>query len=132
LRRSVERFLRAAGLRIPDKRVLERLVEESHLTMPQAEALLIEAAQSIMGRRMSIEEKARIRGVSKGAYSRTRKQALENIKRSIYTLLLLRLLGILGEGAAATIIEAGELLARGEYGEALSLIESLTPHDITE
>ncbi len=132
MRRSVERFLKALGLKLPDKRVLETLVENSHLTMPQAETLLIEAAQSLMGRRMSVEEKARVRGVSKGAYVRTRRQALENVKKSIHTILLLRLLGILGEGAAATIIEAGELLARGEYEEALSLIEGLTPRDITE
>ncbi len=132
MRRSVERFLKALGLKLPDKRVLETLVEGSHLTMPQVETLLIEAAQSLMGRRMSVEEKARVRGVSKGAYVRTRRQALENVKKSIHTILLLRLLGILGEGAAATIIEAGELLARGEYEEALSLIEGLTPRDITE
>ena len=132
MRKSVLDFLRDSGVELGDSRIFEELLKSSSLTRAQAETMLIEAAAARAGRRLTVEEKARIRRVSKGAYARSKRQAIENIKRSIYTLLLLRFLGILGDSAMASILEAAEALARNRVREALSLLEDVTLRDITE
>ena len=131
MRKSVEEFLRRCGLELGDKRVLEELVKGSRLTETQVETLLVELASSAAGLELSVGEKAAVRGVSKGAYARTKRQALDNVKRSIYTLLLLRFLGVLGDGAVASIMEAAERLVKGEAEEALEALERMTLRDVT-
>ena len=132
MRSSVLAFLEKSGVQIPEKNVLKSLLKLSYLTEPQLEVLLIELGSANLGRKMTIREKARIRGVSKGAYARTMRQAIDNIKRSIYTLFLLRYLGVLGDEAVSAIIEAADLLKKGMVEEAANLISSVTPRDITQ
>jgi len=131
MRKSVMDFLRRSGLKIPDEAELTALLELSALTEPQLEVLLIELASANLGGRMTFEEKARIRGVSKGAYARTLRQAMENIKRSIYTILLLQYLGILGDAATSSILEAADLLNQGRVEESIKLIRDVMPREIT-
>ncbi|MCF3653855.1 MAG: hypothetical protein L2C94_006860 [Aigarchaeota archaeon] len=132
MRSSVLAFLEKSGVQIPEKNVLKSLLKLSYLTEPQLEVLLIELGSANLGRKVTIREKARIRGVSKGAYARTMRQAIDNIKRSIYTLFLLRYLGVLGDEAVSAIIEAADLLKKGMVEEAANLISSVTPRDITQ
>lgn len=132
MKRRVAEFLRESGLEVEFDGVLGELVKGSLLTEAQAETLLMELAAQVGGRRLSVEERAAVRGVSKGAYARTRRQALENVRRSIYTVLLLRYLRVLGDGGVAALLEAAELLAGGAVEEALKRLEELTLHDITE
>ncbi|MCC6023361.1 MAG: hypothetical protein LM600_01520 [Thaumarchaeota archaeon] len=132
MRSSVLAFLEKSGIQIPEKHVLKSLLKLSYLTEPQLEVLLIELGSANLGRKMTIREKARVRGVSKGAYARTMRQAIDNIKRSIYTLFLLRYLGVLGDEAVSAIIEAADLLKKGMVEEAANLISSVTPRDITQ
>jgi hypothetical protein len=132
MKSSVLAFLEKSGVQTPEKNVLKSLLKLSYLTEPQLEVLLIELGSANLGRRMTIREKARIRGVSKGAYARTMRQAIDNIKRSIYTLFLLRYLGVLGDEAVSAIIEAADLLKKGMVEEAANLINSVTPRDITQ
>jgi len=132
MRSSVLAFLEKSGVQIPEKNVLKSLLKLSYLTEPQLEVLLIELGSANLGRKMTIREKARIRGVSKGAYARTMRQAIDNIKRSIYTLFLLRYLGVLGDEAVSAIIEAADLLKKGMVEEAANLLSSVTPRDITQ
>jgi len=131
MRKSVLDFLRRSGLKIPDEAELTALLELSALTESQVEVLLIELASANLGGRMTFEEKARIRGVSKGAYARTLRQAMENIKRSIYTIFLLQYLGILGDAATSSILEAANLLNQGRIEESIKLIRDVTPREIT-
>ena len=131
MRSSVMSFLEKNGVQLPEKQVLKSLLKLSYLTEPQLEVLLIELGSANLGRRLALREKAEIRGVSKGAYARTMRQAIDNIKRSIYTLFLLRYLGVLGDEAVSAILEAADLLRSGMAEEATRLISSVTPRDIT-
>lgn len=131
MKSSVLAFIEKSGVQIPGKRVLKSLLKLSYLTEPQLEVLLIELGSANLGRKMTVREKAMIRGVSKGAYARTMRQAIDNIKRSIYTLFLLRYLGVLGDEAVSAVIEAADLLKKGMVEEAANLISSVTPRDIT-
>lgn len=131
MRKSVLNFLRRSGIQPPEKAVLNSLLKLSYLTEAQLEALLIELGSANLGRKLTFEEKAEIRGVSKGAHARTLRQAIENVKRSIYTVFLLEYLGILGEEALSVILEAASLLKRGRVDESMKLISDMTPRDIT-
>lgn len=124
-------FLKRSGLRIPDSKLLDELLKESHLTRPQVETLLIEVGAASLGLKLSVEEKAQLRGVSKGAYARTKRQAMDNIKKSIYTLMLLRFLGIFGDENLASILEASELLVAGRIDDAVTILKSVTICDVT-
>jgi len=124
-------FLKRSGLRIPDLKLLDELLKESHLTRPQVETLLIELGAANLGLKLSVEERAKLRGVSKGAYARTKRQAIDNIRKSIYTLLLLRFLGIFGDDGLASILEASELLVTGRFDDAVTVLRSVTLCDVT-
>ena len=132
MRRSVLSFLEKSGVQLPEKEVLKSLLSLSFLTETQLEVLLIELSSANLGRRLTFEEKAGIRGVSKGAYARTLRQAIENIKRSVYTIFLLRYLGVLGEESVSVILEAADLLKKGMVEESMRLISDVMPRDITE
>jgi len=131
MKRSVRDFLRKTGLQIPEERDLKSLLKLSALTEPQVEVLLVELASTNLGRKLTFKEKAKIRGVSKGAYARTLRQAIENIKRSIYTLFLLKYLGIIGDGAVSSILEAAEVLNQGKIEESVRLISDVMLRDVT-
>lgn len=132
LRESVVEFLEKNGVSIGERRIFEELLRGSNLTEAQAETLLVELASTMSGLKLSMEEKAGIRGVSKGAYSRTKRQALDNVKRSIYTLLLLRFLGVLGDEALSLLMEAAEKLVNGDSVEALEALRQMTLRDVTQ
>jgi len=132
MRKALADFLKRSGLKIPDPRLLDELLKESHLTRPQIETLLIELGAMNLGLKLSVEEKARLRGVSKGAYARTKRQAMDNIRKSIYTIMLLRLLGIFGDEAMASILEASDLLVMGRFDEVVTILRSVTSCDVTK
>ena len=131
MRKPVLEFLKRTRVRIPDEKTIKNLLKLSLLTEAQLEVLLVELGSANLPRRLSFEEKAEIRGVSKGAYARTLRQAIENIKRSIYTIFLLEYLGVLGEEALSAILEAANLLKRGRVDESVRLISDVMPRDIT-
>jgi predicted DNA-binding protein (UPF0251 family) len=83
--------------------ILKKLQEESVLSEAQMETLLIDLiVEDSYGSRITYEDKAaykskhgtRSRGVSRGAFNRTLKQARRNISRCLYTMLLLAYLGL--------------------------------------
>lgn len=76
------------------------LAEGSNLTKTQLETLLIDVlAEEMLAQNMPYEYKSKLRslerGVSRGAFNRTLRQAQRNVVSSIYTVLLLGYLGIL-------------------------------------
>lgn len=79
--------------------IVKILSKNSQLTKTQLETLLIDIlAENMAGKQLKYDEKARLRltkaQITRGAFSRTARQAKENVIRSIYTVLLLGYLGI--------------------------------------
>lgn len=85
--------------RLLEDPLTEILLNNSLLSKIQLETLLIDLlSEDIIGNRINYEDKAKLRlndkGVSRGSFNRTLKQALNNINKSINTVLLLGYLGI--------------------------------------
>jgi len=83
-----------------DEPLVKILAEGSHLTRAQLETLLIDVlAEEMLAQNIPYEYKSKLRllekGVSRGAFNRTLRQAQRNVVCSIYTVLLLGYLGIL-------------------------------------
>lgn len=83
--------------------ILKKLQEGSVLSEAQIETLLIDlVVEDNYGSHITYEKKAlyrskhgtKSRGVSRGAFNRTLKQARKNLTRSFYTMLLLAYLGL--------------------------------------
>ena len=83
--------------------ILQVLLDKSAITETQMETLLIDLVlEDSIESHLDYETKAkyraqkgtRKRGVSRGAFNRTLKQARTNVTKSIYTLLLLAYLGL--------------------------------------
>lgn len=132
MKKKVLDFLRNSGLNLDGDKVLMFLIKGSSLTEAQAETLLVEYASQFNGGKHDTITKASIRGVSKGAYARTKAQAINNIRRSIYTIMLLRYLGVLSDDGLAKLMEIAEKLGKGEIEESLELLYSMTWRDITK
>jgi len=80
--------------------ILKVLAKNSNLTKTQLETLLIDIlAANIAEKSLKTEEKGKLRllrkGVSRGSFNRTLRQARRNVIQSIYTILLLGYLGVL-------------------------------------
>ncbi len=83
--------------------ILRILLERSLITEAQLETLLIDlVVEDAIRQQIPYEEKASLRskkssrtkGVSRGAFNRTLKQARRNVTRCLYTMLLLAYLGL--------------------------------------
>jgi hypothetical protein len=98
------------------------LAEGSNLTITQLETLLIDVlAENMAQKHLKYEEKATFRrkaeNISRGAFNRTLGQAKDNIRRSMYTILLLGYLGILNHDNFIHYQEASNTLQ--SYMEAV-------------
>lgn len=132
MKKKVLDFLKNSGLDFHGDKILMFLIKGSSLTEAQAETLLIEYASRLNDGKNDTITKASIRGVSKGAYARTKAQAINNIRQSIYTIMFLRYLGILSEDGLANLMEIAEKLRKGEIEEGLELLHSMTWRDTTK
>ena len=90
------------------------LFKNSSLTRRQLETLVHDIIAEEQGVRLPYRERARLSRVSKGAYARVRKQAMNNITQAMFTILLLSYLGILRMPSFSWFIEVGELLQAGD------------------
>lgn len=100
--------------------VIFRLISERcSLTKKQIETLLIDVLPESRGMRLTVEEKAKLRGVSKGSFLRTKKQAMDNITKSLYTILLLGYLGLFELPTYSWFLQASETL-NGRNPEAIA------------
>ena len=104
------------------KRLLEDpitkiLLNNSLLSIIQLETLLIDLlSENITGYSLKYEDKAKLRlndkGVSRGSFNRTLKQANKNINKSINTIFLLGYLGIFKTPQLQPFIEMSNNLNR--------------------
>ncbi|MEM2036758.1 MAG: hypothetical protein QXG21_04285, partial [Candidatus Caldarchaeum sp.] len=81
--------------KIAEDKFLQELVKKSNLTQKQVETLIFDVISQRDGVRLTSQERAALRGVTKGSFIRTRKQALRNIQKSFITLILLSYLGLI-------------------------------------
>ena len=102
--------------------MLKHLLKRSALTDTQLDTLL----SDFNGRSLKEKIGLRDRSVSKGAFIRTLKQAKENLRSSIFTLLLLGYLGYFGDEEAEAIFKLIDLLrrARGKR-EVVGLVDGI-------
>lgn len=94
--------------------LIKALLENSHLTEAQFETFLIDVLSERYHHSLAnsgAKVKLRSRGeVSRGAFNRTRDQALRNIIRSIYTILLLGCVGVFDTPRLDPFVELGQKL----------------------
>ncbi len=95
--------LTSSARQVLQEPILKKLQEGSVLSETQIETLLIDlVVEDSYGSHITYENKAshrskqgtRFRGVSRGAFNRTLKQARRNLTRCFYTMLLLAYLGL--------------------------------------
>ncbi|PNX50744.1 MAG: hypothetical protein BV458_12690 [Thermoplasmata archaeon M9B2D] len=101
--RKVMRELTSGAKQVLQEPILKILQNGSVLSQTQLETLLIDLViEDNYGAHITYEDKASIRsragtkakGVSRGAFNRTLKQARRNVTRCFYTMLLLTYLGL--------------------------------------
>jgi hypothetical protein len=98
-----------------DDPIVKIIAAGSHLTKTQLETLLIDIfSDNISGKSLKCDEKASMRltkaKISRGAFSRTLRQAKENVIKSIYTVLLLGYLGVFESTTLDPYVEIGNQL----------------------
>jgi hypothetical protein len=103
--------------RLLEDPLTEILLNNSLLSKIQLETLLIDLlSEEITGNRIKYEDKAKLRlndkGISRGSFNRTLKQANININKSINTVLLLGYLGIFKTPQLQPFIEISNNLNR--------------------
>ncbi len=88
--------------------IIEILLKNSCFTKVQLETILIDIYYRENKEMVSQDEKLSLRKnqkISRGSFNRTRKQAIKNIVKSIYTLLLLGYIGLLEKNQINPFIE---------------------------
>ncbi|TXT56835.1 MAG: hypothetical protein BAJATHORv1_20432 [Candidatus Thorarchaeota archaeon] len=120
--------------------ILKILLRESNITATQLETLLIDLViEDSVGSHISYDEKASLRsrgqksrkGVSRGAFNRTLRQARKNVTKCIYTMLLLAYLGLFDISIFRPFEEvAGKIGSYRTIREMLSDKDDLSSEDI--
>ena len=120
--------------------ILKILLQQSILTKPQLETLLIDIIiEDRYGDHIPYQDKAKIRlqkkgtikGVTRGAFNRTLKQARKNITKCMFTMLLLAYLDLFNYNIFRPFEEIASNLA--EYRrirEILAEKDKLTPEEL--
>jgi len=109
-----------------DDVIFKLLSERCTLTKKQLVTLLMDLIPESRGMRLSVEEKAKLRGVSKGSFLRTKKQAMDNVVRALYTVLLLGYLGLLELPNYSWFLQASETLNNRDPEAIANLLLKLT------
>ncbi len=96
-------------------RILSALLQRSNLTRAQFETLLVDQlGHNMANKRLTRNDMARLRrgqkGISRGSFNRTLKQARENVVEAIHTVLLLGYSGMTESPSIAPFLEASERL----------------------
>jgi len=96
-------------------RILSALLQRSNLTMTQFETLLVDQfGHDMANKRLTRNDMALLRrdkrGISRGSFNRTLRQARENVVEAIHTVLLLGYSGLTESPSIAPFLEASERL----------------------
>jgi hypothetical protein len=96
-------------------RILSALLTRSNLTKVQFETLLVDQfGHDMANKRLTRSDMAELRrdhkGISRGSFNRTLRQARENVVEAIHTVLLLGYSGLTESPSIAPFVEASERL----------------------
>lgn len=96
-------------------RLLSALLSRSNLTKTQFETLLVDQlGHDMANKRLTREDMTELRqesrGISRGAFNRTLRQARENVVGAIHTILLLGYSGLTESPSIAPFLQASERL----------------------
>src|SRR2546422_1707776 len=96
-------------------RILSALLQRSNLTEAQFETLLVDQlGHDMANKRLTRSDMAQLRrdekGISRGSFNRTLRQARENVVEAIHTVLLLGYSGLTESPSIAPFLEASERL----------------------
>ncbi|TMI08527.1 hypothetical protein E6H34_04625 [Candidatus Bathyarchaeota archaeon] len=96
-------------------RILSALLQRSNLTGAQFETLLVDQlGHDMANKRLTRDDMAQLRGdergISRGSFNRTLRQARENVVEAIHTVLLLGYSGLSESPSIAPFLEASERL----------------------
>ena len=96
-------------------RILSALLQHSNLTRVQFETLLVDQlGHDMANKRLTRNDMALLRrnkkGISRGSFNRTLRQARENVVEAIHTVLLLGYSGLTDSPSIAPFLEASERL----------------------
>jgi hypothetical protein len=96
-------------------RILSAILQRSNLTKIQFETLLVDQlGHDMANKRLTRRDMAQLRqdqkGISRGSFNRTLKQARENVVEAIHTVLLLGYSGLTESPSIAPFLEASERL----------------------
>src|SRR2546426_11434839 len=96
-------------------RILSALLQRSNLTKIQFETLLVDQlGHDMANKRLTRGDMAQLRrdqkGISRGSFNRTLRQARENVVEAIHTILLLGYCGLTESPSIAPFLEASERL----------------------
>ena len=110
--------------------IIKFLLQKSSFTQVQLETLFIESIARY--KKIKLIDKIYMRkrkNISKGSFLRTLKQAKENLKKSIYTLILAEYLNLIDEGTNEKLIQIGIFLKKTEKNiikeNSLKIIENI-------
>lgn len=97
--------------------VVKSMLGRSNMTPPQFETLLMDQlGQDMANKRLTRNEMAQIarkrRGISRGAFNRTLRQARENVSEAIHTVLLLGYSELFESPSLVPFVDASEQLRR--------------------
>jgi len=95
-------------------RILSALLQRSNLTGAQFETLLVDQlGHDMANKRLTRSDMAQLRrdekGISRGSFNRTLRQARENVVEAIHTVLLLGYCGLTESPSIAPFLEASQL-----------------------
>lgn len=112
--------------RVENDKIVKILLEKSNLTEIQFETFLIDLFYRQNFEKNTKKHQLRLNKtkISRGSFNRTRKQAIDNIVKSIYTILLLGYYGILETPQLEPFIEGANRLR--------SFIELIREKDSTD
>ncbi len=109
-------------------RIVEKLLEESTLTLKQLKALLLYSdnieRKIVKGGYVELDG----RKISKGAFFRTLSQAKKNVRKSVITLIIMAYMGLMDANQFSTIMQLTDIMMQiKEEEEDLSnaLVEKL-------
>ncbi|MCS6770095.1 MAG: hypothetical protein NZ570_06650 [Candidatus Caldarchaeum sp.] len=111
--------------KIANDEVFQQLLKRSSLTRKQAETLIFDVMTQRDGVILTSQQRAALRKVSKGAYFRTRQQALRNISKSLFTLILLTYLGLLKLPGYDWFFRLSQAFEDGDWEAVNSFLASL-------
>ena len=109
-------------------RILSALLQRSNLTKIQFETLLVDQlGHDMANKRLTRGDMAQLRrdqkGISRGSFNRTLRQARENVVEAIHTVLLLGYCGLMESPSIAPFLEASERL-KGQTSQLRDAVQA--------